>query len=88
MEKIKIEGNCSTYAVSAKFNGIPSEGKPSIPINSYKDQYRDHIIINGMWGVFSLPEPRNKEKKLDLLLHHYIFTSDYVKNMYRESERI
>ena len=32
-----------------------------------------------MWDVFSLPEPRNKEKKLDLLLHQYKFPLEYVK---------
>ena len=33
-----------------------------------------------MWGVFSLPDPCNKEKKWDLFLHQYIFPLDYVKH--------
>ena len=32
-----------------------------------------------MWDVFSLPDPRNKEKRWDLLLHQSRFPLDYVK---------
>ena len=32
-----------------------------------------------MWGVFSLPDPRNKEKKRDILLDQSIFLLEYVK---------
>ena len=59
-EKRKTKETCSKYSGSAKFNGIPREGKPAIPIKSYKDQCREHMINNGMWDVFSLPDPRNK----------------------------
>ena len=51
-----------------------------IPIKSYKDQFREHMINNGMWDVFSLPDPRNKEKRWDLLLHQSRFPLDYVKS--------
>ena len=50
-----------------------------IPIKSYKDQFREHIIRNGMWDVFSLPDPRNKEKKWDLLLHQSRFPLENMK---------
>ena len=33
-----------------------------------------------MWYVFSLPDPRNKEKMWDLLLHQSIFPLEYVKH--------
>ena len=33
-----------------------------------------------MWDVFSLPYPRNKEKRWDLLLNKSIFTLEYVKD--------
>ena len=33
-----------------------------------------------MWDVLSLPDPRNKEKNWDILLHQYIFTFEYVKH--------
>ena len=62
-EKIKTEETCSKYEISAKFNDIPREGKPAIPIKSYNNQCREHMINNGMWDVFSLPDPRNKEKR-------------------------
>ena len=38
------------------------------------------MIRNGMWGVFSLPDPLNKEKKWDIFLHQYIFPLEYVKH--------
>ena len=47
-EKRKTEETCSKYAESAKFNGIPREGNPEIPIKYYKDQCRGNIIRNGM----------------------------------------
>ena len=37
------------------------------------------MIINGLWDVFSLPDPHNKEKKWDLLLHQSRFPFDYIK---------
>ena len=37
------------------------------------------MINNGMWDVFSLPDPRNKEKRWDILLHQSRFPLDYVK---------
>ena len=79
-EKWKTEETCSKYAGSAKFNGISREGKPAITINSYKDQCREHMINNGIWDVFSLPDPRNKYKTWDLLLHQSRFPLDYVKS--------
>ena len=76
----KTEEICSKYAGSVKFNGIPREVKPAIPIKSYKDQCREHIIRNGMWDVFSITEPQNKEKLWDLLLHHSKFSLEYMKS--------
>ena len=79
-EKRKTEETCSKYAGSAKFNGVPSEVKPAIPIMSYKDQYREHMINNGMWDVFSVSDPYNKEKICYLLLHQSSFPLGYVKS--------
>ena len=73
-EKIKKEETCSKYAGSVKFSGIPRQGNPAIPIKSYMDQCREHTIKNGMWYVFSIKYPHNKEKKWDLLLHQSRFT--------------
>ena len=77
----KTEETCSKYAGYVKFNGIPREGKPAITIKSYKDQCREHMIKNGMWDVFSITEPQNKEKEWDLLLHHSKFSLEYVKGL-------
>ena len=58
-EKRKTDQTCTKYAGSAKFNSIPKLGNPEIPINSYKNQCREHIISNGVWGDLSLPDPHN-----------------------------
>ena len=39
------------------------------------------MIRNGMWDVFSITEPQNKEKEWDLLLHHSKFILEYVKGL-------
>ena len=41
-----------------------------------------------MWGVFSLPDPRNKEKRWDLPLHHSRFTLEYVKRHVQSLHKI
>ena len=33
-----------------------------------------------MWDVFSLPEPRNKDNKWDILLHQSRFPLEYLKH--------
>ena len=79
-ENRKTEDTCTNYSGSAKFNGITREGKPEIPIKSYKDQWRENMIMSGMWDVFYLPKPHNKYKKRDILLHQSIFLLEYVKH--------
>ena len=56
-DKRNTEDTYSKYAGSVNFNCIPREGKPETPINSYKGQYHEHMISNGMWDVFSPPDP-------------------------------
>ena len=63
----KTEETCSKYAGSVNFDGIPIEEKPEVPIKYYKDQCNERMIRNGMWGVFSITNPQNKEKECDLL---------------------
>ena len=75
----KTEETCSKYAGPVKFNGIPREGNQEIPIKYCKDQCREHMTNNGMWDVLSLPDPCNKEKRWDIILHQYRFPLDYVK---------
>ena len=38
------------------------------------------MIRNGLWDVFSLPDPHNKEKRWDLLLSQSRFPLEYVKD--------
>ena len=39
------------------------------------------MIRNGMWNVFYISEPQNKEKEWDLLIQHYKFYLEYVKGL-------
>ena len=39
------------------------------------------MIKNGMWDVFSITEPQNKEKEWDLLVYHSKFHLEYVKGL-------
>ena len=70
---------CSKYAGSDKFNVIPREENPEISINYYKDQFRENMIRNGMWNIFSLIYPQNKEKKWDVILYQSRIPLEYGK---------
>ena len=78
-ESRKTEATCTKCAGSAEFSGIPREVKSEIPIKYCYDQYRDHMISNGIYDVFSLPDPHNKEKKWDILPHQSTFPLEYIK---------
>ena len=54
------EKTLSEFSGSVKFNGIPIEVNPEIPIKFYKDGFFEHITINRMWDVFSLLYPCNQ----------------------------
>ena len=73
-EMRKTEETCSKYTGSVKFNGIPREGMPAIPIKSYQDQCCEHTIRNGIWYVFFIADHQNKQNEWDILLHQYRFT--------------
>ena len=51
-KKIKTEDTCNKYEGSDKFNVIPREGNPEIPIDYF----------------FSLPDPRNKDKEWGFII--------------------
>ena len=43
---------------------------------------------NGIWGVFYLPYPLNKDKKCYLTLHHSILTLDYKKRHVNSLQKV
>ena len=63
-EMRKTEETCSKYVCPVKFNGISREGKPAIPIKSYKDQCSEHMIRNGVWNVFDSVQDSYEEQEL------------------------
>ena len=72
--------NCSNYSGTDTFNGInPADGKVNIPIMTYKDVSRKHMINHGMIDVFLLKDPRNKKTVRDLFRHHAMLPVDWVK---------
>ena len=64
-QKLKEKSNTTENWIKhegTKFNGIPKYENPITPINSYKDQCQFHMIQNGMWDIFYIPDPRNAAK--------------------------
>ena len=59
--------NCTSYAGTEVFNGInPTDGNINIPLMTFKDVTRKHMIDHGMTDVFLLKDPRNKKTTRDL----------------------
>lgn len=78
--------NCTTYTGTETFNGInPTDGKINIPIMTYKDVTRKHMIDHGMIDIFLLRDPRTKKPGRDLFRHHAMMPVDWVK---QEVERL
>ena len=46
------------------------------------------MIINVMWDVFSLSDPRNKEKKCDLLLNQSRFPMKYLRRHVQSLQKV
>ena len=78
-EMRKTEETCTQHSGSVKFNWVSMEGKSAIPIKSYHDQCREHMIRNGIWDVFSITDPQNKQKEWDLLLRQSRLPLECVK---------
>ena len=45
------------------------------------------MIRNIIWDVFSLPDPRNEDKKCDILLHQSRFLLDYAKRQIQSLQK-
>ena len=77
-EERKTKEACTTFS-GIRFSGVPKEGKGSIPIRTYKDQCRSHMIRHGMWDVFNFSDPKNPSMHCDLFKKHSRFSLAYVK---------
>jgi uncharacterized protein YnzC (UPF0291/DUF896 family) len=76
---------CTTYK-GTKFNGLtPKEGKAAMPLKTYKDILRHHMIEHGMWDVFNLNDPKNVDKKWDLFVYNAMLPMTHVV---KEVERL
>ncbi len=68
-----VKDTCTTYK-GPKFNGLPRKEKaqPTMTIKQYKDTVRDHMIQNGMWDIFNIPNvnPTSQEKYINLFKNH------------------
>ena len=87
-EMRNTEETFSKYAGSVGFNGIPREGNPEILIKFYKDQCLQHMTRNGIWYVFSIKDPQNKENKCDLLLRQSFYLGTCETPCTESSERL
>ena len=78
---------CVTYS-GPKFNGVigSKDGKTSnsYSVKTYKDKMRDHMIKNGMWDMFYLPDPCNEDLSWDIFYNHSRFPLKHVTKMITE----
>ena len=80
-DEAKTRERCTTYH-SIKFNGFnPNKtGTINISLHTYKEQLRKHMIDNGMFHLFLMPDPIIPNKTYDLFRNHSRFTLDQVKD--------
>ena len=72
--------HCTTYGGADKFNGvIPIDGQTTIPLTTFKDVMRQHMIENGMIDMFLLNDPRDKTTIRDLFRHHAMMPVDWIQ---------
>ena len=65
--------NCTAFAGAATMSN--PEGKlATILLKTYNDTCRRHMIIHGMWDVFSILDPFDTTKTWDLFHHTASFT--------------
>ena len=58
---------CTTYSGTPFSN--PEEKGARTNLKTYKDMCCRHMIKNGMWDIFNMPDPRDPAKKWDLFYH-------------------
>ena len=91
-EEKKVQASCTGFT-GAKFSGISlgkaGKGGNSYSVKTYKDSVRNHMIKNGMWDMFFLPDPTNKDIKWDLFYNHSRFplktVIQIVENMKKDA---
>ena len=86
-QNIKEERNnkddCIKYKVT-KFNVIPKYGNPTIPINSYRDQFLVHMIQKWMLGIYYIPETRNSDKYCDIFTNKFTLNMSYINRYIKD----
>jgi hypothetical protein len=81
----KTRESCTEYSGHNTFHGlVPKEGEEMVPVRTYKQTIRRHIIRSGMWNVFNIPDPCNPTQKWDLFLKQGRFPLEYVKEYVRD----
>ena len=65
--------NCNTFVGTDTISN-PEDKGAAIPLNSYKDTCRCHMILHGMWDVFSILDPFDTTKTWYLFHHTARFT--------------
>jgi hypothetical protein len=74
----------STEFTGSQFSGlIAKEGVEVVPVRTYKESLRRHIIRSGMWDVFYIQDPCNPAQKWDLFKKQARFPLEYVKEYVR-----
>ena len=75
----KTREHCTTHS-GVKFHGIEAKNtEPRMALSTYKTSLRQHMIINGMFDVFLLPDAITPTVKYDLFQNHSRSTMDQVR---------
>ena len=82
-DELKTQEACTTYK-GTPFNGIGKDNPGTMAVKTFKDTVRQHMISQGMWDVFLIPDPANKSISWDLFKKHGRFTLTYVKQVIAE----
>ena len=77
-EQAKTKERCSTFQGTKFKSLIAKENEVAMSLETFKEQLRRHMIINGMLDVFKMPDPNDPNIKYDLFRNHARFTLDQM----------
>lgn len=75
---MKTREGCTSFDGVAYCGLVAKEGEALIPVLTFKETLRQHMITHGMWDVFSLNNPTSVSTQWDLFQKQARFPLDYV----------
>ena len=85
--EMKTREGCTSFDGVAYCGLVAKEGEASIPVSTFKETMRRHMITHGMWDVFNLTDPSSPNTNWDLFQKQARFPLDYVTRLI-EGQRV